>query len=445
MISKVNKINSKFIEIEKKLKLFKLKDKNGVVWWDIVRYMVYEDIYHIEMKSDPIKKPKIKVDSIITGIIKDFKYLFNVKLNQVEYIFFISSRENINGQFQDKIMYDLYKDMLDNSFIIESFANPNLDDRNYVFYNMFIKIIKKTVSKLRKILKFNISNDYLKVCNELNNAFNINDKNRIVNLIKKILIEWKIEEFYYTYLFKFIKPKKIFVIQNGVQKAIFFSANKLSIPCYEFQHGQMNRYHMLYTYPSSIETLQTLPLAIFTFGSHWGQNYPVKHRYIIGKKFLCNHSKDNGICIIFNSQSFNKLLQFTIELYNKKYELKKNVYIKLHPIQKEKFHLLNELVGDKFNIVPVDMRMELIYPKIDSVLITDSTCIYESIYLKKIVYVLNTEESYINEECFNNSNVHIIDNPTELDKKYNYDFQQSDYYQDYNYEIVDKIIFQLYN
>lgn len=441
MISKVKEINDKFIEIEKDLELFNVTNKKGIIWWDIVRYRVYEEIYHEVMQSDKIEKSSLKenIYNLLIGSIKDLVYIFNNILKNKEYVCFISSREKANKQFQDKIMYDLYSKVIDKSFIIESFASPCIDDRNYIFYNIYIKIIKKIISKLNYFIGYYSFKEGVSIANKITDMFDIKDKNKIFNLIKDLILEWKIEECYYTFLFRIIKPKKVFVIQNGVQKSIFFAANKLGIPCYEFQHGQMNKYHMLYTYPENIKGLQTLPLGIITFGTYWGNNYPVKYKKIIGKKFLLNNLKNNGICIIFNSQNFNKILDFTIELYNKN-KIDKSVYIKLHPIQKGKFEQVNKLVGDKFIVLPMQTKIEDIYPKVDSIVVTDSTCIYEAIYLNKVVYVLDTPESYINEECFDNINVHIIQNTNILDEKYVINTQRNMYYQEYNEKIIDEIL-----
>lgn len=413
--------SEKFLEIEEKENLFNLKH-NDLYYWDIVRYHIFCDVFYsssgIEISNKTNPRDKI---SIIKKVILCLKY-FYFTLKKTDYIFFTTSRNlDENNKFYDINLNELITSTT-NSLIIET-RQPvkygNISSKsvhNYglaidLFFNKTIKRFfgKKEYCDFPKIEKLFFENFNFKIHSEI-----------MQDAIDTHLIHLN----HYKKLFKRIKPKAVFVIQNGQQKGLFAAANQLKIPAIEMQHSLIGTYSLLYSYPNSIQPnkLETLPQYFFSYSEFWTKNinYPVVKKIAIGNTTLAKKIDKldpvYSITILY-ADGYDKLLNVLInDLLSKGFHEK--ICIKLHPsLFNHHSDIIRLFQNYPFiDVIKNEKSVEQLFAITKTVLTIHSTVVYQSLYNGIPVLLYTVLDYRTHRDVFNNPLLFQVNDAGEIIK-----------------------------
>lgn len=434
---KIEDLYNKFLLMEEEKELF-YRQEIGIYYWDVIRHSVFMAIYNENYNIKREVATKISLKNKFKMISNEILFFLKVLCNKYDYIALISERNRreseVYDSFMDPILNTLSGKVLELSLFM---LNEIKYGKNY---QILLRIIKKIYYKVNKK---RIDSVFQALNNEINDYFGLNID--IKQLMIKGILEFKIEEKYYLRLLKLVKPKKIFVTQDNIQKAIMQVANKLDIPILEIQHGDASYYHPLYHYSPNInyEHIKTLPKYFLTFSSYWGEQYPCE-KIVIGKQICNGNSKDvisneKTICFILSLGNEEVLLQLAIAVAIILDDF--SVYIKLHPYQINK---LNEFrvktqIYKNIYIVAIYEEFTKTLGYIENFVCIKSTCVFEALQCNKKVFILKTMDYDYFSYAFNNNVYLIEDEKGIIDNIYNKPQKYNLNYYDFNKK-VDEII-----
>jgi hypothetical protein len=416
----------KFQQIEIENDFFNEIDENGICYWDLVRhdvfYLIYNDISNLERlkqieKKKLLGKELLKIINILWGYL-----IFNYKIyfNKYKYILFIASRNKTNeGLAIDLISKDITNAITDSKLIIES-VNENY--KNNFFHNIL---------DYELLLKVKIGHFFNNILKKKHKAYTIatiltKEFNCTLDLNAEItarIVNHKIQLKHYINLFKKTKPKAVFVVQNGICKAIFETANSLNIRVVELQHGYIGYVHAAYSYPKSIKPgdLNTLPSDFFSFSDFWTSklNFPVKKILPIGNSFNSvkplQIKKEYDLTFIFADVYTNVFLPIIEDLLHKGYI--GTICIKLHPNQSQDIIPISNKFSRYSNVIVLtnEYSMSEVLNKSKAIVGIQSTSLYEAIHIGGIkIYVLKRNDYRLHKDIFEFNNVFLIDNTDEI-------------------------------
>jgi len=200
-----------------------------------------------------------------------------------------------------------------------------------------------SILKHTKIVRLSLDRDEKVLLGDLENKIN----NRFIvqiNLIKTVknhLLSRKIMLPVYTRIIKNIRPKIAVVVVSYGYGTIIEACKDLAIPVVEFQHGNLSKYHVGYSFPEgSVSGLQ-FPDYLLTFGDYWKGlvKLPIPNSHIIHAgypHFESEKAKYSGEQrkqqIIFISQGTigKQLSSFAVKL-KKIPDFSWDIVYKLHP------------------------------------------------------------------------------------------------------------------
>lgn len=404
---------NKFIEFEQEHDVFKLKTDSSIYWWDIVRYSIYNELNNnfirqfAENSSVHNRKNSML---ILNKMIKDTFNLFKSLFFKKKFFFFLCSRSKDNSNYNfDSVARNFIKSVpSNNSFYLETYFNAKTEYSSYS--NIFLKIIAKLY--VSKEIKLNF---------DINKILNKEFKTEIdfYSVVQKNLNAYNLEYKYYKALFRMLRPKYCFVVQNGIQKALFSVTNELDIKCIELQHGQINRFHIAYSYSNKIDYshLNTFPSILFTCSDFWNKiNFPVKEKISMGIEYqeTKNTSIISGdIVFVFANIYTDNLLDFVKKLAPK---FENKIYVKLHPNQKNEIEYIKEELASFSNIeiIYIEKTMNEILSVVSSVVMIQSTTVYEALQKEKKVFIYKVQDYDTHIDIFDNPNVFLIDSVEEF-------------------------------
>ena len=401
----------KFQKIEIDNKFFEEKDSNDLLYWDIARYEIFNQIYYeltgIKIPGNEIKKDKTKnlkyiINFIFGYIILRFRLFYKYK-----YIFFTLAR-NIDekGKSIDIISQDYISHINKQCLIIDSFATK--ETKNYGInksvYNYGLMAEQYFSRVIKKIKRNNRTNKYV-ISEVLKREFNV--ILNIDHIISEALSFYIISKSYYQKLFNNVKPKAVFLVQGGIQKGLFSAAKNLNIHVIELQHGRIGYVHPAYSYPTQIkhEDLSTLPDTFFSFSNFWTKkiNYPVKNILPVG-----NNLYAFDITFIFANIYTNDLLKVINELLLKKY--KGQICIKLHSNQLFEAEFIRTLYKDHdtIHVIGIENSMREVLSISKSIVAIQSTSVYEALHNGLKVFIVKEKDYMTHQDIFDNPNVCIV-------------------------------------
>ena len=411
-----------FLLFEEKNKCFEMKS-GQLYFWDLIRLYVYHTISREnsfkKFNRTERKSSLIQLFFRIIKIVKNslfFYYILFFKKN-IEYLYFSASREKFNKvNFFDRNLEDIINSSKkNNSITIENFQSDltKIKNKNVVFNpaDLFFKIFSK----------FFKNYDYEIILKLINKEFP--NSNITSDEINKIVNKFRFEYYFYNSLLKLKKPKIIFVTQNGLQKGLFKAAKKNHIHLVEVQHGLINENHLAYNYNKNITYKADqihLPDYFFIFSEFWTRNiyYPVNRILEIGNSFLFNSfkikSKKNGLLVVSADIYADNLKKITIDLVKKNYD--KPIYFKLHPNQfNEKDYFTKEFSSYKnIHVISFEKNINELLKLSKATLVINSTVIYETLQNKNIGIIYKKKSFFEHSNIFNNPNVYLVDNATDL-------------------------------
>jgi len=415
----------KFHALETKYNLFHEQDSNDVLYWDIVRHDVFYAIYYELSGIQTITTSRNP--SILSKIISIFKYGYHalrlsiaLKAKSYKYFCFTCSRyKNENKENIDYAVNDLLLVIKAETLILES--NIKFNDEYYhdCFFNVgpVINTYKFKVKRLGRERKHYSS---FTVSQILKKEFGVNTDIDLV--ITNLINRYNIEYSYYLKLFKKSIPEKIFLVQNGIQKALFHAANNLEIPVYEMQHGLVSFIHPAYDYPKHVDLshLKTLPTYFLSFSEFWSNNihYPVKKIRTIGNTFFAQKPalKDKVFDLTFISADIYALdlIALLDDLLVAGFE--KKIAVKLHPNQFHDLEYIKRHFSSFPNVTIVfnELSVKELLLVSQAILAVQSTCVYEALYYQVKVLIYKIKDYRTHEDIFDNPNVYQIVNHTEI-------------------------------
>ncbi|MEN2400320.1 hypothetical protein GKZ90_0011055 [Flavobacterium sp. MC2016-06] len=413
----------KFQKIEAENNFFTEKDSEGILYWDVVRHDVFYLLYYIvcDTKLLPSLNARKSKMALLSTLLNNVLGYINFKLKtsyKYKYICFTTSRNKEADKNVDFILDDILSNIHQDSLVIESFNKNTSENRYKSVFNYGL-----LMSSYKWRLKYKFSKkmlDRYRIAEILKHEFNVD----LTSDIDAIITNYKISKSHYLLLFAKVKPKAIFLVQNGIQKGLFEAAHKLNIRVIELQHGLIGYIHPAYSYPSIIRSgeLETLPDTFFSFSDFWTNNlnFPVKNIIPLGNNFysnrIVNKSKEYDLTFIFANIYSTDLLQFVDNLLKNDYKGK--ICIKLHPNQLDEFNVITSQYEayDTIDVIASQRSMGEILSVSKAIFAIQSTAVYEALHYKVKVYLYKIKDYLTHQDVIGNPNVYLVDNVADLDK-----------------------------
>lgn len=437
-----------FLAFEERNKLFLLKDEKNIFVWDVIRfhaYLAYLWPGAKEAKANESAKKKIR-RHIISGL-SLLRFLLTL-YRKKKYLFFLCSRDRLpDGRFYDKNAQDVLACVQKDSFLLETFYNDSgryaypsrVFNPNYTFISLYSRFVRQQYN-------------YEDLVTLINNELGIGWTN---NTINSYLNAFRAEYRFYAFLFKAKGIRKIFLTQNGIQKALLAAAKDQHIPVSEFQHGIIDQGHLAYNYPDSINNSDNIyvPDLFLSFGDFWtnGIHFPVKKVIPIGNSAYFSgapspEKKANlDILTVASSDIFGKrLAELTKEFSRLNHHVP--VYFKLHPNQfREKEWYQSIFIGfANVEIISNEYSIPELISKSKGVLAIQSTAVYEALQAGRQVFILQEDSFYRHAHIFGLQNVHLINNATELTTAFRQNTvkEKVTFFQDFNKAKLDDVLLE---
>lgn len=416
-----------FFLMERKYRLFVIRTADGLPVWDIIRYMVsyylaYKD-FNISTNNSSKNKLVILVEKLFYASRSVFTFLMYFWRKTPNFQFGVSKIKNANGEYYDPY-YDSIKDITPGEFMLyESIINKSNYSKDNRCFDV-LPIVKKIAFLIPGYFS-RINNEIAIVHDQISTATVDFFEIELIGEaeIKKMLNEFRIEFLFYKWFLKFKKVERVFVTQNGVQKALFKAAKELNIPTYEFQHGDIVSSTLLYNYgDAGFNDKDNIiyPDVLLTFSDIWEFDKYIPSKCIeVGSNHLRfkpvkESNEKRGITII-TSNEYNEVLQdLAIEIAATFKNIK--VFYKLHPsqfdnvLEQEKFFCNHENI----DVVAINMNISDLLSVSDEFVVIYSTVMYEVLQAGKKVFILKLS----NYRCFKNyfhlPNVYLFDNIKDL-------------------------------
>ncbi|SNR49506.1 hypothetical protein [Flavobacterium sp. ov086] len=418
-----------FFEFEEKYNLFSNESK-GIFYWDLIRFELF---YHLlwNHKSNVKNEQAVISKKQIFKEIKSFiTFLFSKK---VDFLFFTASRNKIsNSKAFDQNLADILNAVPRRSYYaFESFERS----KEKWFYE---NTLFNPISIFRRIAKifYKKNEDYSELISLIKKEFsNSSFTNEDIN---RVIVDFKIDFFYYSIIFKIKKPKAIFITQNGIQKGLFQAGKKRNIPIIEMQHGIIDSAHLAYSYSRLIDYKQNqiyLPTYFFSFSDFWmkGLNFPIQKNISIGNSYFFN-SQDNsqdlkeiennatGLLVASSDVFGENLKNLAIDFASINKDIP--VYFKLHPNQFfEKQYYIDQFKN--FKNISVYSNESSVYELLEiskAILVIQSTALYEAYHLKKNAFIYKKQTYQRHEHVFDLPNINLINNAGEISEAFDKEF-----------------------
>ncbi|MBN2786971.1 MAG: hypothetical protein JXQ69_01495 [Paludibacteraceae bacterium] len=430
-----------FFEMEEKYQLFDIYTENGMPCWDLFRYQIYVNYFWPNVYKTKAKQI-IDLGIVLSGFKIISRSIFSFFFRRSNNILFSYSRHlNGNNFLYDKVAQHVVDVFNENILIVENVKASakylNKAEHNFSFvYKKIIYCNKKFPIDNYKYIEDALINTFgdLKISyDELNKLYNF------------FLKDYR----YYRFYFKLKGVKRLFLVQNGIQKGLFAAANSLGIEIFELQHGSFGKDHLAYSYPSSINPASNIfvPNYLLTFGKSWGKNMNIPMRVIpIGNDyFTSSHPKvisDDSVLFVSSIIHGEELSKLAVSL-SRKYPNRK-INFKLHTNEYFKISFYESLFKDYPNICILKNEKDLSELIANSTLVVliNSTVLYEAINQKVKVAIYKKINYLSQSDTFKLPNVYLFDNLDELQKAIDAEKKESDvvFFEKFDQELFYKLI-----
>jgi hypothetical protein len=391
-------------------------EEGGLFIWDILRMHVYLD-YMWENFKDNTSQERLRDKFALSlkrlGLLLTF--LFKKKRTN---IFLTNSRDKTDdGFFYDKNANDFLQRLQKDSYVIET---NQMNAKKYLYPVALIR-----PSSLINWLYYLLyrRKDYSVLLEKINTGLQLKWDNKTIN---RHISYFKSERLIYRLLFKFKRPKRVFVNQNGIQKALFCAARENHVQTVELQHGIIDKGHISYNYPASIDSDSRIyiPDMLLTFSKFWAQdvNYPVKRIIPIGNTVFASidgtHKKFDPLSKSVGFVSADVFGTRLAELA-KEYAVlneKDNVLFKLHPNEFAWKSRFDELFRGYPNIQVItnEHPTEDIILSCDAIVLIQSTIAYQALQAGIPVFIYKRMTYYRHSHIFESPNVKLIEDARQI-------------------------------
>lgn len=401
---------NRFFEFETKYKLFDFVDEYGLRPWDGIRYYVMMSVLH--KKNSHIAKfeePSVnkRLWYTVRRIFIFLKYLINHRRR--EFFFLLCSRDKKDGFYYDKIADGIYN-IIDKErcFVIES--TDNYQKSNYKYGDDIAPLIANVSVRLTRS-RYDFHEIYSLLKKTFPNAYISEDE--MNNYYRRFVGQF----IFYKWLFSFVHIKKVFFVQNAIQKGLIAAANVCKIQIVELQHGQISINHPAYSYPNEDLVPKSKiyhPDYLLTFGSFWSKNrhYPGVKDVVIGNNdysvqpapFAITNNK--RLLVISNLEEGELLAKRVEEVLEKDPSF--YFIFKLHPNQFHEFDFYRERFAenDKVEVVSNQQSINQLLQQCEGIFLNESTVELEALRMGKKVFVLKEQYYQVMDFVFGEKGVY---------------------------------------
>lgn len=393
----MDKVNQ-FFDFEINNNLYDIVDEYGLKPWESVRYEVMLRVLHNSFSSiSKHDRPSIPVRlwNVLCRLTRwSFYTLSHPKKDN---LFYLCSRDKINGILYDKISDKLYNIVdRNNCFSVESmgsYLQPN--------YKYGSGVTPDMTAFFAKYTKYYY--DFSEIYNLIKSTFP--ECTITIDVMNACYRQFVTEYKYYKVLFRWCQTKRVFVVQNGIRKGLFAAANELGIKLIELQHGQISVNHPAYSYPSECLIPASKiyhPDILLTFGSFWSKNrnYPGVKDLVIGNDSYADSIEmpdthgNKKLLVISNHLEGELLAKRVKEVLARDPEF--YFFFKLHPDQYMDYELYKACFEgfDRVEVVSNQFTINQLLSQCEGLFLNDSTVELEALRVGRKVYVL-TEQYYL--------------------------------------------------
>lgn len=238
-----NIVYERMFVMEEKFRLFDIVEQNFPIW-DIIRndiFLIYSDI---ELKV-PLKT-RFSLLKMIKGVFFVLKALFDIFFIKKDNLLISNNRyRDSDGKLFDKASQNIV-DYFEYDLINIDNVKPLERYRNRVELSL-LPLYKKFCRKRLSISDVN----YSKISYAVEQTFSDVRFDRV--FIDNILNDFYTSYKYYLFMLNHRHIRRIFFVQNGVQKGLVAAAKKLGTETYELQHGSVSKVNFLYSYINGID------------------------------------------------------------------------------------------------------------------------------------------------------------------------------------------------
>lgn len=410
-------MTNKFIDMEKKYKLFTELEYENLNYWHFIRMQIYMRIFKEIRELDNMhpdlenKNKKKYVDFgcyFIDSLFKNLKY----KKSPKSFLISCTSRkEYMDGSWVNPLTFTINNYYENNSIIFElaSLTSKEYDIKlnSPVFYSAVWELTRAIhIYIFRAIKNHELIKQAEKIQKYVYEFFNI--KLDIKWISYEIVYSIQSYKVLYPKFVKFLKDNKIKCIievchYNRKHMILNMAAHSCNIQVLELQHGIMGKEHIAYNL-NLID--QILPDKILTFGQYWidSADYPDKTSRMVAvgypyyekrvKYYKKNKLEKKAIIILSQGPFGHKMSSFAIELNIKIHEkqLDYKIIYKLHPNEYKSWKKLYPQLIEYPDILVVDNDETQLYDyfSISQIQVgVNSTAIFEGLGFGLQTFFLN--------------------------------------------------------
>ena len=409
-----------FFDFEVNNKMFDIKDKKGFIVWESIRYFAFCKIVRQWGSLSQHTDEKTKVLTIFIAIKNLFQFfIYLIRHRNSDTMFFLCSRDKKNNLLYDKILGSIFDEAnKKKSFAIES--HDSFGQSNYKYKGQTCSTILLTILfKLFRNKKYNSEIDKILSANYQDKDINFSEMRDAYGLFYS-------QYYFYRFLFRFCKIRKLFLVQNGIQKGMFAAAKECGVKVLELQHGQVSDNHPAYSYPKEMVDFPEkiyAPDIFLTFGNFWMKNsvFPGVKIEPLGNDFYAQSGSINSIenvekkILVISSYIHGEVLSQCVKEISEK-DSSFSFYFKLHPNEFEDIEKYQRFfaANDKIRIVTNEATVTELLGKTEFVLLIQSTAELEALRNGKKVIILRKLDYEALDFVFREKGIFFIDNAADF-------------------------------
>ena len=416
-----NDLLKRFYDMEADLKLFDRKDKNGIYYWDIFRFDLFDELTEggQSFNNNETKITK-KIISSIFNLFRAFLILPRLLCTRNRIFAYLCSRNKYRGNaiLFDQNAHDLLSLFKQEELVInESYARSATLYDGYKKYSN-ISVFSRFIPTLFSVPY----EEFSTLCYDVKNVFPQSTVD--VKRLASLYITFYKERLFYRWLFKTVKTRNILITQNGIQKGLFAAAIDLGLKVYEFQHGIINDGHLAYSYPKidDIDCKVYRPSHLLTLSDFWLCDccVPYTKKIVLGNDYFIPQISKNStpspykILVVSSTFMRKELFTFIDDCRSTLHEFDKYEFIyKLHPNEFVNIDIYKENFK-KYPNVKVSTNEKSISQWMNecATMVTIlSTAAYEALQCNRKVIVLKRLNYQMMKIIFNCDNVYTVDDP----------------------------------
>lgn len=441
---------STFHKMEIKCGLFEIGQDEHFPVWDLLRVYIYNS-YIKQQGNAQAPRKRTPLPVVIKGTASNILYLFKSLWDCMRLpfyrgrMFFYESAHEVDekGCYYNHISRQLIEAVPPHKRVVINCR----DTSPTRFHDLNINILG--LFKIGSIWESALKNDdFHKIKKAVKEYFN---KELPYDSVNSYFVTQKIRIKRYGFLFKLLKPEKVFVAAD-IRKFIYIAAKRRGIETFEMQHAGIVFEYPSYSYPTEVTREWNIAFAdnYLQFGPAWSgvNNIPAK-RWVLGNDYFFpqkseRYFNENYVLLISNFKHAYYLKPLARELSGMLKD--KQIIYKLHPNEFKRSEEYKDEFKDLPNVhvVDKDYNLQSLIAYTDMVVVIYSSVCFEALNQGKKVAVLMRDNYYILKDTLKNVDlVKNVDSARDIAEFYNADLSSVDNYTFYSHfdnQIANEIL-----